>query len=193
MDDVEAHVAGPRAPDDGVQVRAVVVEERAAVVEDLATSSMPSSKSPSVDGFVSISPAVRSSTFARRSSRSRLPRSVVATFAELEPGHRHARRVRAVRRVGGDDHVPPGLAAIGEHRAHEHQPRELALRAGRGLQRDGGKPGHLGEDLLQLPHQLERALGALVLLQRVEVAEPGEGHDALVDPRVVLHRAEPSG
>ena len=35
VDDVEAHVAGPRDPADGVQVRAVVVEERAGVVEDL--------------------------------------------------------------------------------------------------------------------------------------------------------------
>ena len=46
---------------------------------------IPSSNSPSVEGFVSISPAVRSSTFARRSSRSRLPRSVVATFASSNP------------------------------------------------------------------------------------------------------------
>ncbi len=38
-----------------------------------------------MDGFVSISPAVRSFTFARRSSRSRLPRSVVATFSSLYP------------------------------------------------------------------------------------------------------------
>ena len=34
MDDVEAHVAGPRDPDHRVQVRAVVVEERTRLVED---------------------------------------------------------------------------------------------------------------------------------------------------------------
>ena len=34
VDDVEAHVAGPRDPADGVQVRAVVVHERAGAVED---------------------------------------------------------------------------------------------------------------------------------------------------------------
>ena len=34
MDDVEAHVPGPRDPDDRVQVRAVVVEECPSVVED---------------------------------------------------------------------------------------------------------------------------------------------------------------
>ena len=47
---------------------------------------------------------------------------------ELVPRHRHAGRVRAVRRVGGDDRVAlVALAAIGEVRAHEHQPRQLAL------------------------------------------------------------------
>ena len=74
-------------------------------------------------------------------------------------------------------------------RAHQHQARQLALRAGGGLQRHGGQARHLGEDLLQLPHQLERALRALVLLVRVQRREAGERGDALVDPRVVLHRA----
>ena len=36
VDDVEAHVAGPRDAADGVQVRAVVVHERAGGVEDVA-------------------------------------------------------------------------------------------------------------------------------------------------------------
>ena len=83
MDDVEAHVARPRLPDDRVEVGAVVVEQRTEGVEDLGHVTMSSSKSPRVDGFVSISPAVRSVTLARRSSRSRLPRSVVATFSSL--------------------------------------------------------------------------------------------------------------
>ena len=36
VDDVEPHVAGPRDAADGVQVRAVVVHQRAGVVEDVA-------------------------------------------------------------------------------------------------------------------------------------------------------------
>jgi hypothetical protein len=44
-----------------------------------------SSKRPSVDGFVSIRPAVRSFTFERRSSRSRFPRASVSTFCSLYP------------------------------------------------------------------------------------------------------------
>ncbi len=76
-------------------------------------------------------------------------------------------------RVRGDDRVAL-LPAVGEVRAHEHEPGQLALRARRGLQRHRRKPGDLREDLLQLPHELERALRALVLLVRVEVAEAGQ-------------------
>jgi hypothetical protein len=66
---------GREIPHDGVQVRAVVVEQRARVVEDRAISSIAPSNRPSVDGFVSISPAVCGPTFARRSSTSMLPRA----------------------------------------------------------------------------------------------------------------------
>ena len=66
------------------------------------------------------------------------------------------------------------LAAVGEVGAHEHEPGELALRARRRLERDGVQPAHLGEDLLQPPHELERALGAVLLLVGMEVAEARE-------------------
>ena len=119
-----------------------------------------------------------------------LPRASVVDLRELVAGHRHARRVRAVRGVGDDDRVALlALAAVGEVRAHQHQPGQLALRAGRRLQRDRVEAGDLGEDLLQPPHQLERALRAVLLLVRVQVAEAGQRDDALVDARVVLHRA----
>ena len=108
---------------------------------------------------------------------------------ELEARHRDAGGVRSVRRVGRDDHVPAGLAAVGERGPHEHQARQLALRAGRGLERHRRQPRDLGEDLLELPHQGERALRALVLLERVQVAEARQPDDPLVDARVVLHRA----
>ena len=133
---------------------------------------------------------MRSSTFARRSSRSRFPRSSVSDLLELEAGHGDAGGVRAVRGVGGDDDAPLlGLAPVGEVRPHEHEAGELALRARRGLERDRVQPAHLGEDLLEPPHELERALGCLLLLVRVQVAEAGQVDDALVHPRVVLHRA----
>ena len=57
--------------------------------------------------------------------------------------------------------------------AHDHQAGELALRACGRLERDGRQPRHLGEDSLELPHQLERTLDPVLLLQRMEVAEAG--------------------
>ena len=82
---------------------------------------------------------------------------------------------------GVRDHDLPALvvlAAVREVRVHEHEPRQLALRAGRRLQRHGVEPGDLGEDLLEPPHQLERALRAVLFLVRVEVREAGECDEA---------------
>ena len=189
MNDVEPHVARARAPDDRVEVRPVVVEERAALVEDPRDVLDPLVEQPE----------------RRRVREHQARRAVVDLRAEvvqvevaavgrrdlreLEACHRHARRVRAVGGVGGHDHVPPGLAAVGERGAHQHQPRQLALRPRSRLQRHRGQASDLDEDLLELPHQLERALRALVLLQRMEVAETLERGRALVHARVVLHRA----
>ena len=70
---------------DRVQVRAVVVEERAGVVEDLRDLLDVLVEEAERGGFVSMSPAVRSSTLALRSSRSRFPRSSVSTFWSSKP------------------------------------------------------------------------------------------------------------
>ncbi len=95
-----------------------------------------------------------------------------------------------MRGVGGDDRLALlHLPAIGEVGAHEHEPGELALRARGRLERDGVQPAHFGEDPLQAPHELEGALGAVLLLERMEVAEPGQRDHPLVHARVVLHRA----
>ena len=93
-------------------------------------------------------------------------------------------------RVGDDD--LPALLALAPSRevgAEEQQARELALAAGGGLQRDGVEPGHLEEDLLQLPLELERPLGCGVIGQRMQVREAGQPGEPLVDPRVVFHGA----
>ncbi len=93
-------------------------------------------------------------------------------------------------RVRGDHGRPLlALSPVGEVGAHEHEPGELALRAGCRLERDRVEPCDLCQDLLQAPHQLERALRSLLLLMWVQVTKARQHDDALVDPRVVLHRA----
>ena len=188
MDDVEAHVAGARDPDDRVEVRAVVVEERAGVVEDPRDLLDPL-----------VEEAERRGVREHQAGRplvhlgAQVLEVEVAARVGLDPRervarHRHARRIRPVRGVRGDDRVAL-LPAVGEVRAHEHEPGQLTLRARGRLQRHGREPGDLGEDLLQVPHELERALRVLVLGVRVEVAEARKRGEPLVHARVVLHRA----
>jgi len=119
---------------------------------------------------------------------SMFPAGVRVDLLDLESGHGHARRIRAVRGVRDDD-LRPLLAPVGEVGAHQHQAGQLALAAGGGLKADGIEPRQLAQDLLKLPLELERALDPVLLLERVEVAEAGEPDDPLVDARVVLHRA----
>ena len=59
---------------------------------------------------------------------------------------------------------------VGEVRAEEHQPGQLALAAGRRLQADRVEARDLAQDLLQLPLELERALRRVVLDERMQVA-----------------------
>ena len=149
-----------------------------------------SSKRPSVDGFVSIKPGCVLVDLAAQILDVDVPARVGLHRRQLVARHRHARRVRAVRRVGDDD-LPPRLvlAPFLEVRAEEHQPGQLALAPGRGLQRDRVEPRHLEQDVLQLPLELERALRGVVLDERMQVREPGQPDDPLVDARVVFHRA----
>ena len=111
------------------------------------------SNSPSVFGLVSIRQATSSSAFARRSSTSTPPSLVGADLDDLVAGHRHRRRVGAVRGVGRED-LRAVLAAVLVVGAGEQHAGELAVRAGARLQRDVRQAGDLAERLLELPHQL---------------------------------------
>jgi len=51
--------------------------------------------------------------------------------------------------------------------------------AGAQLQRDGVEAGDLGEGFLQLPAEAQRALGAILLLVRMEIPEAGQRGEAL--------------
>ena len=93
-----------------------------------------------------------------------------------------------MRGVGRQD-LGPLFAAVGVEGAGQQQAGELAVGAGRGLEADVGQAADLAQRLLQQPHQLERALGALRVLGRVQPGVPGKGGDPLVEARVVLHRA----
>ena len=91
--------------------------------------------------------------------------------------------------VSGASTLVRVFAAVGVEGAGQQQAGELAVGAGRGLQADVRQAADLGQRLLQQPHQLQRALGALRVLGRVQAGVAGQRRDPLVEPRVVLHRA----
>ena len=143
--DVEAHVARPRDAADGVEVRAVVVHERAGAVEDLGDL---------LDVLVEEAERRR----VRQHQRRRVLVDATAQVVDVDVAarirlhrrhlvarHRHRRRVRAVRGVGDDDLAPLlRLAAVLEVRAHEHQPRRARPASRRpAAARPRARPGHL--------------------------------------------------
>ena len=105
VDDVEAHVAGPRAADDRVQVRAVVVEERAGVVEDPRHLLDPLVEEPERRRVRQHQPRRPLVHLRAQVVEVEVAARVGRDLLELVAGHRHARGVRAVRGVGGDDRV----------------------------------------------------------------------------------------
>ena len=146
------------------------------------------SNRPSVLGLVSIRQATSSVAFARRSSRSTPPSSRRADLHDLVAGHRHRRRVGAVRGVRRQ-HLRLVLAAVLVVGAREQQAGQLAVRAGARLERHVRQARDLRQRALQAPHQLERALRVLGVLERVQPGVAGQRRHPLVQLRVVLHRA----
>ena len=188
VDDVEAHVARARAAHDGVEVRPVVVERRADAVDDLRDL---------LDVLVEQPERVRVREHQARDVVAGLRAQVVdvdaaalvrADLDDLVAGHRHRRGVGAVGGVGRED-LGAVLAAVLVVGAGQQHAGELAVRAGARLEADVREAGDLAERLLELPHQLQRALGALRVLRGVQAGVAGQRGDALVQLRVVLHRA----
>ncbi len=187
--DVEAHVARARDAHDRVEVRAVVVGGRPRVADDLGDLLDVRVEDPE-------RVRVREHEAGDRVVRLRLevldvdaPVGVRGDLHDLEAGHRHRRRVRAVRRVGGQDLRAPVVAAVGVVGPRQQHAGELAVGARARLQRHVRQPGDLAQRALQAPHELERALCAGRVLARVQPGVAGQRRDPLVQARVVLHRA----
>ena len=76
-----------------------------------------------------------------------------------------------MRAVRDEDLVAVGVAALAVVGPDHEDAGQLALGAGRRLEGDGLHPRDRGERPLQLPEQLERALGDRIGGHRVEVGE----------------------
>ena len=189
MDDVEAGVAGARDPHHRVEVRAVVVGGRADVVDDphdLLDVRVEQPERVRVgqhqagDVAVGLRPQVVDVDAAAR---------VGADLDDLVAGHRHGRRVGAVGGVGRQ-HGAALLAAVGVVGARQRgrrrarrasRPRAAARRAaGPAISASARSRRHISSSA-----PCARA-GSVSGCRR---ACPGERRDALVQARVVLHRA----
>src|ERR1043165_42985 len=100
--------------------------------------------------------------------------------------------IGAVGRIR-DEHRAPArtsrTVARVEKSANHHDARHLAVRARRWLQRNAGKAGDLRQTLLQLVNHLQRALNIGFISERMKICKPRNARNALVETRVVLHRA----
>jgi hypothetical protein len=192
VDDVEAHVARARDAHDRVEVRPVVVEGRPDAVHDRGDLLDVAVEEPerarvreheAGDLVVGLRPEVVDVDAAV---------GVRADLHDLVARHGHRGRVRPVGGVRREDLRPrvPAVLVVGAGEQHAGQ---LAVRAGGGLQVDVGQPGDLAQRDLELVHELEGALRALRVLQRVQAGVPRQRRDALVQLRVVLHRARAEG
>ena len=183
---VGAKVAGPGDSQNGVHVRAVQVDQRARVVGpagDLADLTIEHAQRIRVGDhehggrFVEVRGQVVHVDVAGRRA---------LDGYRVEAGHAGAGRVRAVCAVWREHFRTPlaGIAKVG--RGHQ-QRRQLALRAGGGLQRDGRQPGNFGQHLLQVEQQFEQALQCRFRLIGVQVKQPRQRRQPFVALGVVLH------
>ncbi len=189
---VDAHVAGPHDAEQRVQVRAVAVDEPALRVHDLADLGDVLLEQPE---RVRVRDHQRGHLLVHgRGHGLGVQDAVVARRDgdDLVAVQRRARGVRAVRGVG-HEHARALLAARLVVRADHHDARELALRAGGGLERHAIHAADLGQQLLERVEQGEQALHALGRAERMCRREAGQARDPLVQLGVVLHRAGAEG
>ena len=185
---VHAEVAGPCFADERVHVRAVHVEQRALGVEDAGDL---------VNVGLKHADGRRVGEHQRRGIfvDELLERGQVdhAEFVRLQIGHLVAadsrrRRVGPVRRVGDDD-LFARIAAALVVCPRQQNAGELAVCAGRRLQRDAVHARDLDQAFTQLLHLPERGVAQALGLVRVRLVQAFQPRDGLVDARVVLHGA----
>ena len=192
MYDVEAHVARPAPPHDGVQVGAVVVHEAPGVVDYLAYL-----------GYLVLEDPYRVRVGQHESSRlgsSRgcqgvevhRPRVVTLYLHRLEARHVCAGWVRAVGAVR-DDYLRPllQLAVVPVVLSNEHYAGPLSVGPRRRLECGVIHPGDLEEVFLEGVEELEHPLHRLVFLHGVKPGYLRVGRQDLVDYGVILHGAAP--
>ena len=185
---VHAKVAGPRLADERVHVGAVHVEQRALGVENVGDL---------VDLALEDANRRRVGQHQRRGLFVHLPRQRFEIDAalgirlevfDLVAADGRGCGIGAMRGVGDQD-LLARVALRLVPRADEQDAGEFAMRAGRGLQRDGVHAGDLDQAALQQIDDFKNALGERVWPVGMRFGEALDARDGFVDARVVLHGA----
>ena len=143
---------------------------------------------PSVFGIVIMNAATSGPSAPLELAEVHLAVLVGAELHDLVARDGRRRRVRAVRRVGHEDLRPLLAPRLVIGADHEHA-RQLALRAGRRLQRHRVHAGDLGEHRASSCISRSAPCDSDSGVSGCRRAKPGKPRHVLVDLRVVLHRA----
>ena len=190
---VEAHVARTGHTEDRVEVGTIIIEERAAGVDelgDLGNLLLEEAQRVGV-GHHDGGDVIAQERFEVLDIDEALGGALHLDDIQSADGSRGG--VGAMGRIG-DDHLRAlDVATALMVAADDHQTRQLAMSTGAGIEREVVEASERGEAALEVIDHLQGALSRLDGLQRVEVVEARQGGHFLVDDGVVLHRAGAQG
>ena len=188
VEDVDAHVAGPDDAGQGVHVGPVHVDEAALGVDDrgdLLDIGFEDAERVGI-GHHEGGDLVRH--LLLEAGQVDRPVLVGLDLLDRVAADVGRRRIRAVGRIRDED-VLAGVAPGLERGPDEHHAGELAVGAGRRLEREGVHAGDLAEHVLELFQDLEVALDEVLGGERMRCGEGGVRREPFVDLGVVFHRA----
>ena len=185
---VDAEIARPHLADNGVEVHAVGIEQRAGRVHRLGDRDDVALEQPAGVGIgdhhrrdVGAKPCLQGVNVDTAGGGGRDVLHAVAG----EGGRGGIGAMRARRHK----HDFALVAASLERGADAQEAAQFAMRAGLGAHRHAVHPGEVEQPERQLIDHLERALDGLLRLERVDVGEARQPSDLFVQTRVMLHRA----
>ena len=189
VDDVEIHIAGPHLAKNGVQVRSVVIQQAACIVDHVGD-----------DLDMALKHAQRR-RIGQHDARRLRPKDGLEClhvdiavrerrdFLHYAAAHRRGRRIRAVCRIRTDDLGSLCIAASIMKRFYHCHAGEFALCTRHRRQRYALHAGHVLEHLLQFVHARQEALAVADRPKRMPAGELGQQCQLVAGARIVFHRA----
>ncbi len=189
MNYVEAHVSGTHHSHNRVEVCAVVIAQTARLVHyfgDFQNIFVKQAQSVGVCKHKSRR-VVADKRFQSLNVHSAL--AVAGNGNDFKAAHVRAGGICAVRRVGHKDFFAFEVVSVLVVLFDQHHARKLAVRACRGLKRNGVHARDFAQLVGQRVQNLHAALGVFKALQGVHARKAGQSRDGVVDAGIVLHRA----